>query len=212
MNRRNFFISVLKPREALAAGLGEYTVPLDRQKAYLLLRRLSFGPTLAQTEQLIGKTAREAVEMLLGDGTAALPNSPGAWVDSATENPEGADIYTEQQIKATWGNNFKNLQAWWAELMRAESGILREKLTLFWSGHLTSEFNADGAYTIPQLLYKQNQLLRASSLGNFKKLIMDITLDGAMVSYLGGDLNSKGKPNENYAREVMELFTTGIGW
>jgi uncharacterized protein (DUF1800 family) len=215
MNRRNFFTSFLKEspqRESLAAGLGEYGAPLDRQKAYHLLRRLSFAPTTAQAEELIGKTAREAVEMLLGDGSTPLPAAPGTWVDSTTENPEGADIYTEQQIKATWASNFKNLQLWWAELMRAESGVLKEKLTLFWSGHLTSEFNADEFYTIPQLLYRQNQLLRGSSLGNFKKLIVDITLDGAMLSYLGGDLNSKGKPNENYARELMELFTTGIGW
>lgn len=62
------------------------------------------------------------------------------------------------------------------------------------------------------MLYRQNALIRKNRLGNFKSFVKDITLDPSMLVYLGNVLNIKGRPNENYARELMELYTCGIGY
>jgi uncharacterized protein (DUF1800 family) len=84
-------------------------------------------------------------------------------------------------------------------------------MTLFWSGHFTSQYVVDEDYDQAPLLYIQNQLYRNNGLHNFKDLVWNVTLDGAMLVYLGGILNKTGRPNENYARELQELFTMGLG-
>jgi uncharacterized protein (DUF1800 family) len=88
-------------------------------------------------------------------------------------------------------------------------------MTFFWSGHFTSQFDASDSYVVAPLLYQQNQLFRNNwnnnGQSNFKDLTFNVTLDGAMLVYLGGILNKKSGANENYARELMELFTMGLG-
>lgn len=199
-------------RMAVAGGLEPYATPLTPDDAYHLLRRVTFAPTVALAQQLTGKTANEAVELLLGDGSDDAPAPPGDWVDSWTENPANADLPTRFAIEDMWESNFAALQRWWVGLMGSETLPAREKLTLFWSGHFTSEFSYDDYFMPPQLLYRQNQLLRSLRLGGFRELAEEVTLNGAMLAYLGGELNKVGKPNENYARELLELFTTGLGW
>lgn len=197
-------------REALATGLEPQITPLTLNQAYHLLRRITFAPTVAAVNQIVGKTPEEAVELLLGDGSTATPTPP-AWIDVMTENPAGADIFTRNSIEGQWRSNYSDLVRWWAELMRKEGIPAIEKLTQFWSSHFTSEFTVDEGYIPPQLLYRQNKLIRESRLGNFKQFAKDITLDGAMLVYLGGTLNTKKSPNENYGRELMELYTCGLG-
>jgi uncharacterized protein (DUF1800 family) len=84
---------------------------------------------------------------------------------------------------------------------------LEEKMTLFWHGLLTSGLDKCGTAQ----MYTQNQLFRKMALGNFDDLLKAVSKDAAMMVYLDTENNRKGKPNENYARELMELFTTGIG-
>lgn len=216
MNRRAFLGRALavpaRPTEP-TSSIEPYEQPLSRDDALHLLRRLTFGPTVPLLEQLIGKHPEEAIELLLGNPASEHPPpSPGPWVDQAQEDPNGVDIITRGQIEATWQSNFKRLQEWWIELMRTETVPAREKLTLFWSGHFTTEFTYDLGYIPPQVLYRQNQMLRRMRLGNFRAFLEEVTLDCAMLEYLGGTLNVAGKPNENYAREMMELYSTGIGW
>ena len=202
-----------KDTAILQSGLEPFTQQLDRRRALHLVRRLSFTPNYTLVNQLIGKTAQEAVSIVLGaNATVTLPTStPGTWINDITENPDRADNDTRSQIQGRWGGQFGSLQAWWANLMLTEGFPAKEKLVLFWSGHFTSEFAFDDMYNPPQLLFRQNQTLRKDCLGDFRQLTEDITLDGAMLNYLGGTLNTKGSPNENYARELMELFTTGLG-
>lgn len=195
------------------ASIAPYQQPLTRNDALHLLRRFTLGPTQALVDQLVGMRAEEAVDLLLGDPAAEPPvPSPGSWVDQAQEDPNGVDIVTRGQIEALWESNFKRLQQWWIDLMRTEHLPAREKLTLFWSGHFTTEFTYDLGYIPPQVLYRQNLMLRRMRLGNFRAFLEEVTLDCAMLEYLGGTLNVAGKPNENYAREMMELYSTGIGW
>ncbi len=202
-----------KSTAQLQSGLEPYTSPLDRRRALHLVRRLSFAPNYSLINQLVGKTAQEAVNIVLGtSASVTLPtNPPGTWINDITENPDRADNDTRSQIQGRWGGQFGSLQSWWTNLMLTESFPAREKLVLFWSGHFTSEFAFDDMYNPPQLLFRQNQTLRKDCLGDFRQLTEDITLDGAMLNYLGGTLNTKGSPNENYARELLELFTTGLG-
>ncbi|MCS6808757.1 MAG: DUF1800 domain-containing protein [Bacteroidota bacterium] len=192
--------------------LEPYAQPLDYRRALHLVRRLSFAAPYSLVQQLVGKTAQEAVDIVLGtSATTPQPQStPGAWIHDITENPEKADRDTRNEIYSRWYTQFASLQSWWVNLMLREAFPAREKLVLFWSGHFTSEFAFDDMYNPPQLLFRQNQTLRKHCVGDMRQLTEDITLDGAMLNYLGGTLNTKGSPNENYARELLELFTTGL--
>ena len=96
---------------------------------------------------------------------------------------------------------------WWVHRMVASTHPLVEKMTLFWHGHFTSK---DGAAQ-GDLLYNQNQLFRQNALGNFRTLTLAVSRDPEMLRYLNGNQNYKAHPNENYGRELMELFTCGIG-
>lgn len=196
----------------LSETLTPYSLPLDRVTAAHLLRRLTFSPTSAQIDQLIGKSAQEAVTLLLGDPKQEYqPATPPTWINSVTENPYGADIYTRFQIEGQWRSYHSDLQTWWIRLMINETTPCIEKLVHFWSGHFTTEFSYDDAYIPPQILFRQLAMFRKNRLGNFKQFVEDVTIDPGMLIYLGGILNTNRKPNENYARELMELYTTGIG-
>ncbi len=233
MNRRDFFSMVTKgssfrsyrpdkdPRgdlpQRVEAGIEEQTGVLSRQQALHLLRRLSLGPTHQLLNELTGKAPADAVEMLLGpaydeENPEPMPESPGDWVNNTTENPENADIITKGQIENQWKQEHALLQNWWVALMREETQPAREKLVLFWHGHFTTEFSFDDNFMVPQLLYRQNMMMRRNRLAQLRNFVEDFTLDGAMLYYLGGELNVRGNPNENYARELLELFTVGLGW
>lgn len=96
---------------------------------------------------------------------------------------------------------------WLYRILNTEAPLI-EKMTLFWHGHFSTSFSK--VNDIP-LMLRQNELFRNYALGNFHELVLQIGKDPAMMIYLDVNSNRKGKPNENYAREVMELFTLGIG-
>ena len=99
------------------------------------------------------------------------------------------------------------VRMWWAHRMVASPRPLEERMTLFWHGHFTSkDGNAQG-----DLLLRQNQMFRTHALGNFRTLTLAVSRDPEMLRYLNGNQNYKDHPNENYGRELMELFTCGIG-
>ncbi len=99
------------------------------------------------------------------------------------------------------------VRMWWAHRMVASPRPLEERMTLFWHGHFTSkDGNAQG-----DLLLRQNQTFRKHALGNFRTLTLAVSQDPEMLRYLNGNQNYKDHPNENYGRELMELFTCGIG-
>ncbi len=222
MDRRSFFtfpfsldddssaMEQLQRQQSVAGGIEPYASPLTAEDAYHLLRRIGFAPRPSTAKQFIGKTADQAVEILLGDGANIQPQPPG-WIDEITENPKNADIYTRNAILARWSSLFAQLQYWWLNAMYSETSPALEKFTLFWSGHFTTEFAFDEVNLPPQQLYRQNIMLRKNRTTNFRTFVQDVTLDSAMLVYLGGVLNTNRTANENYARELMELFTMGIG-
>ncbi len=168
------------------------------------------APTWKDMEALIGLGGPgQAVDLLLNATTT--PAVPSAGNDQ-TENPYPLALPAQGPIFGEWESDAAALRAWWANLQVAASNSIQEKMTAFWSGHFTTQFDlGNEEYVIAPLLYRQNQLFRTHALGNFKDLVKAVTLDGAMLVYLGGNENSVGAANENYARELMELYTCGLG-
>ena len=111
-----------------------------------------------------------------------------------------------QSILAT--ADVKNLPAWWAYRLLTTPDQLREKATLFWHGHFAT---SGEKVTDAELMFRQNAILREFALGDFGKLLHEISRDPAMMIYLDSVSNRKAHPNENYAREIMELFCLGEG-
>ena len=96
---------------------------------------------------------------------------------------------------------------WWLDVMRRPDNGIHERLIWFWHGHLTSGLDKSG----PDAMMRQHALLRRHALGNFRTMLQEITLDPAMLGWLDGGASTASAPNENYARELMELFALGRG-
>lgn len=226
MDRRSFltavtgvsgtqFVPTTSINRPLSTGLDPYvpssTEPwsTDWTRIGHLLRRTTMMPVWADMVALSKLTTPgDAVDLLLN--TASTPAKP-AVADSVTTNTDGLDTVLIGQLQAQWTADAAKLRAWWEGIMVAAGTTIAEKLTLFWSGHFTTQFVADDTYVVAPLLYRQNDHFRQHGLERFDDLAMSMTLDGAMLDFLGGNLNSVGKPNENYGRELMELFTLGLG-
>ncbi|HKW23432.1 MAG TPA: DUF1800 domain-containing protein, partial [Ktedonobacterales bacterium] len=159
-----------------------------------LLRRAGFGPSPSDLQQYLSLGVSGAIDKLLnfsGVSNAAL---------DAQMNALNLD-FTKRQ----------DLIRWVLLRMIYSPRPFEEKLTLFWHGVLTSSFTKVGGNTRLPFMIQQNQLLRAKGLGKFDDLMYAITIDPAMLYWLDGRLSSGHSPNENYSRELMELFTMGIG-
>lgn len=131
---------------------------------------------------------------------APQPSAPNAWVNTVP-----AASQTTSGETGTW---YREFNYWWFNLMHKQGLAMREKMVLFLHNHFANERDK---VVYPQNMYAQNALFRKYALGNFKQLVKDISKDPAMLIYLDGN-NSRGSvPNENYARELLELFTMGIG-
>ena len=168
--------------------------PWCRKWAAHLLRRAAFGYSrddLIEAERL----GPEGTLELLIEGRPQATEMLETLIDVgrlAAERDEGGD----------------QLRGWWLYCMLQGGHPLREKLTLFWHNHFaTSLVKVQN----PALMFRQNCLLREHALGRFGPLLQAISRDGAMLVWLDSNSNVKGKPNENYARELMELFSLGVG-
>ena len=195
-----------------SSGLSAYTGPWTKVQATHLLKRTMFGATLDDISYFSSKTMNEAVDELL-QPTAPLPAPPLKEYSVTGALVPDNDV----PVGATWVNNVNNdgtiqslrrasLKKWWVGCMLNQDRSIREKMTLFWHNHFATE-SVDVSNA--NFLYKHVNLLRTRALGNFKQLVRDVTLDPAMLIYLNGRLNTATAPDENYARELQELFTLG---
>jgi uncharacterized protein (DUF1800 family) len=169
-----------------------------------LLRRAGFGGTPEEIEKLRALGPELAVEQLLTwnphDGTDPNPNDVNATFDGYVK--DGVDLIKSlNRISPT-------VQLWWFHKMLTTTQPLKEKLTLFWHGHFAS-----GSDKVKSgfMLQHQNELFRRMGAGDFEPFVLEVSRDPAMLRYLDNDQNTKDHPNENYARELMELFTMGVG-
>ncbi len=146
--------------------------------------------------------------------TTALSTSLNNFVDNfllanvAEPPPPGDWINMKPDPNADNGTRRNDMIHWWFRMMFNEGTSMREKMVLFWHNHYVSEYDA---VNYPQLMYWQNKLFRDNAFGNFRNLTKAVTIDPAMLIYLNGQVSTRNAPNENYARELMELFTIGIG-
>ena len=184
---------------------------LSRADARLLLTRTGFTATVADVKAFTGLSRQAAASRLL-DGIRTTPlTPPPTWVDDPL--PErgamrDASDDDKRMMRSERRDENVELQAWWYQEMLDTPSPLTEKLTLMWHNQFPSSFEK---VRLPQLLYQQNLLFRRNAAGNFGTLLHQITRDPAMLIYLDGVQNHVGQANENYAREVMELFTLGEG-
>ena len=162
-----------------------------------LLRRAGFGAS-PDAIRAAAATGLEAVSQSLLDGSATA--------DSLKDDDFLDRLAALAPENATGRLPVQAVKILWIRRMLFGPNPLVEKMTLFWHGHFTSKLGGDGSDMLAQ-----NRILRQHALGNFRTLTLAISRDPAMLKYLNGNQNFKAHPNENYARELMELFTCGIG-
>ena len=191
-------------------------VVFDRTAAKHLLTRAGFGGTAEDVDRLVALGLERAVAHLM-DGTPESVTALPAFEPTVTRAPNREDLRglsAEERQKVAQEHRRRDQQqmqayrAWWIERMATTPAPLREKMVLFWHGHFTSSHrDVRSSYH----LVLQNELFRRFALGDFAELLRLVSRDPAMIRYLDTNRNRKGQPNENYAREVMELFTLGAG-
>jgi uncharacterized protein (DUF1800 family) len=212
----------------------------NRDRAAHLLERAGFGGTPAELTQLAAMSPKQAVHALVDYHATKNPQPPfedsGAFdpgldpfapsrpaaTDLAKASGEALGVKSKpagnrklQQVadrylywKRVTKLETERLAYWWANRMLNTKQPLQEKMTLFWHGHFAT---GDEKVQDYRKMLKQNELLRAKATGNFRDLLIAVSQDPAMLAYLDAGMNLKGAPNENFAREIMELFTMGVG-
>lgn len=216
MNRRSFlgFKEDAKqtpyPGFRTTSGIGYYAPTFGLTEKIHLLKRVLFGVKQRDIDLIKGKNLDESLNILLNASSDPLPpvNNYNDTNFTDPNVPSG-----QSWVKAPYdgnanGRRITSFKSWWTGLMLNQETSIHEKMVLFWHNHFATEtIDINDA----RYIFKHNALLRTYALGNFKQLVREVTLDPAMLRYLNGYLNNKNSPDENYARELQELFTLGKG-
>jgi len=188
------------------ASLNPFTGPLGEKNAAHLLRRATWGPTPADIKSFAEKSVTEALDVLF-----ILPPVPSPPVDlktGATWVAPPAHPAAIESVNSSQDVLFDYFKAWHIEQMRLSGNNLKERITYFYHTHLPAAWTKIAS---SEALYYQNVLYRHYAFGNFKDFFKKICLDNAMLRYIDGDSNDKDSPNENFAREMFELYSIGRG-
>ena len=227
MDRRDFLTArktkaspkapVLVSPSRVLSGINPYTGPWTTNEVIHLLKRTMFGALKADVDFFSTMTMSQAVDYLLNISNAQTQPSPPLknYNNSVTPNDPDAAIPAGQTwvnvntndggVESARVNSFKN---WWmGQIVSQERNIL-EKMTLFWSNHFSTEADviSRGIWC-----YQINAVIRKNAVGNFRQFVQQITTSTGMLRYLNGYLNTNTAPDENYGRELQELFTVGKG-
>src|ERR1039458_3575710 len=174
-----------------SSPIATYRGPFTERHATRLLWRAGFGPRPGQ--------ARALAELGL-DGAGGSPTPPPGRAVLSGSPPHNAQGQPLDPINV-WGDD----HCWWLDRMVRSDQQLVERMTLIWHSWFATSIDASNA----KLMLGQNRMMRGRALGNFHDLLLAVTRDPAMLLWLSGTSNTKYSPNENYGREVMELFTLG---
>ena len=174
-----------------AGSATDWISPLGSESARVmhLLRRTSFGSTPAQLESALADGFNRTVDRLIETKPVEPPQL------AAASAPGGRFAVAQ-------------LQQWWVDHMLRTATPFAERITLFWHGHFTSDYRKAGDNTF---MYWQNLTWRRMSMTDLRSMLMQVTIDPAMLRYLDLATSTGQSPNENYSRELMELFTMGPG-
>jgi uncharacterized protein (DUF1800 family) len=202
-------------------NLDEYSGNWTSAQANHLLRRTTFGPSIPMVDNAVKLGLNGTIDALFAplskpepplksipDGTGSNQlNDPGAtygktWVTAAPFPNINPPMLRNRVLRA----RSKSLYSWTVLQMHYSELSIKEKMTLFWHNHFVV-----GDATIAHREYVYYSLLRNLALGNFKEITKQITVDPSMLVYLSGGENTNVAPNENYSRELLELFTVGKG-
>lgn len=188
-------LSAMDPKVAWSPWEPTTQEPWDARRVRHLMRRGGFGAKPSEIKELVELGPAKTIDRILSkNNTQAL---------------EAFEQESSQIVSAVRsGGSIDSLAAWWLHRMIHTPSPLVEKITLFWHGHFAT--GADKVNDI-ELMVQQNKLLREHALGDFRKMVHEVSKDPAMLLYLDSASNRKTHPNENYARELMELFCLGEG-
>ena len=199
--------------------------PFDAAAAAHLLNRAAWGGTPEEIAAVVAAGPIAAVDRLLDFPAASAdeisrtdvpdlssiddyPNSYEARRKLYEGKTREERVLIQQRLNAANRLAVAAIARWWLQNMMGGPYPLQEKLAFFWHGHFTTSARDERS---AWLMWQQNELLRRNAAGNFREFVKRVSRDPAMLDYLNNSQNRKGAPNENYARELMELFTLGIG-
>jgi len=203
------------------AYLDPYRGQWTRREAAHVMRRACFGATLEQLDKAVADGCTKTIDALFSpipvpaapvnptDGSKWIPDPGQVFTKTVVlgdpSNPSASTAYDLSKGPAYYNGITK---VWWTAHMMTSAPSIQEKLTLFWSNHFATEMSVvqNAIFSWELLAY-----MRTNAFGNVKNMARRVTLDAAMLRYLNGNVNTKGSPNENYGRELQELFTIGKG-
>jgi uncharacterized protein (DUF1800 family) len=201
-----------------AEGLQEYTGPWNNAQIVHLLKRTLFGAKLQDVQYFKNRTMQQSVDELL------LPTAPPATPPLNNYSVNGYVDPSGVPLWQTWINSGTNIadkdlnekrnasfKTWWLGQVLNASRSIHEKMVVFWHNHFATDTGVATDKIKSRFWYDHYLTLRQHALGNVKSLTKAVTLDPAMLFFLNGESNFKGSPNENYARELQELYTVGKG-
>ncbi len=197
---------------SIQSGLNPYNGPWGMAQITHLLRRTLFGIKKSELDAFRNLSPGEAVDQLLR--TSPVPFPPLNYYNDASEGVEDPNTpFGETWINAPYANEYEgrriiSLKSWLIGNILNQEATLHEKMLLFWHNLLATQ---SWGIFIAKTSYQYFELLRRNAFGNFKTMIRELTLDPAMLIYLNGTRNNKEAPDENYARELQELFCIGKG-
>lgn len=231
MDRRDFFkrarkkYSTAKAGQSgarLFAGLTPYNGNWTVNEVAHLLKRTMFGAIKTDIDYFLSLSPGAAVDELLNNVTTPSPpvrdyglledegvfyDDLGVAIGQTWVNDPNTASYPEVRGQIN-SRRVSSLKKWWSGLIINQNRSIQEKMVLFWHHHFSIQESEVGN---AQILYRHHNLLRTNALGNFKTLVREVTIDPAMLIHLNGYLNSRQAPDENYARELQELFAVGKG-
>ncbi len=193
------------------AGMANSSDKLTADDARHLLNRSGFAASRQDIATFTGMSRQQAADKLVGESRTDAVTPPPKWINepivpaSKYRDMSPEDREAERKLNA---ERAFDLREWWFREMLTTTSPLTEKMTLFWHNHFAT---SQQKVRHTSLMYQQHVLLRKYALGNFGALLHQVARDPAMLIYLDNANSRKEQPNENFAREVMELFTLGEG-
>lgn len=193
--------------QPVSLNMNPYTGAWTFDQAAHLMRRAMFGATFQQIQTAVTDGMNTTVTNLL---TMPAINPPLAYDPQETVAPFGTtwvnSVYQGPNTQPNEDARYRSLVAWMMQRLNTNSSDISEKMCLFWQNHFALESVFDSRAT-----YNYHEIIRTHALGNFKQMIKDITTDPAMLLFLNGASNNVFSPNENFSRELLELYTLGKG-
>lgn len=194
------------------SGLGVAAQPtIGADGARHLLNRAGFSASADEINLFAALSRSDAADKLLKAVNPIAVTPPPEWANDAPPVQKKLQARTREEQQALQKMNNEHaqeLREWWFHEMMVTPSPLTEKMTLFWHNHFAT---SQQKVKFTPFLYQQNTMLRRNAMGNFGTMLREVARDPAMLIYLDGANSRKEQPNENFAREVMELFTLGEG-